>query len=144
MRRLRWVLLACWAVLGSMAAQAEESIDSLLAGSWQENWDRGEVCTPSSANFTMTLDRKSKTLVFQYDREVQSFDGQKRTALTYFVREYRPRSLVLALDGETRKGDSGNPVEWELIFVGRGIYRWRATEWPNREVNRIIGVRCSA
>ncbi|WP_457826558.1 hypothetical protein, partial [Staphylococcus aureus] len=83
----------------------------------------------NAANFTITLDRKAKTVLFQYNKEVQGYDGKMRTQLRWFVREYRPKSLVLALDGETRKGDSGQPLEWELLLVGRGLYRWRATEW---------------
>ncbi|TAK82456.1 MAG: hypothetical protein EPO01_13970 [Aquabacterium sp.] len=143
---------AVWAVLGiscgllcavPASAQTEDPYDSLLSGTWQENWDRGDVCGANAANFTITLDRKAKTVLFQYNKEVQGYDGKMRTQLRWFVREYRPKSLVLALDGETRKGDSGQPLEWELLLVGRGLYRWRATEWPHREVNRVVGVRCT-
>lgn len=128
---------------GTASAQAEDPYAAQLAGFWQESYDRGDVCGPDTPKFTMTLDRKTKTVLFQYDKEVQGYDGKLRTQLRWFVREYRPRSLVLALDGETRKGESGQPMEWELLLVGRGLYRWRATEWPHRDVNRVVGVRCT-
>lgn len=143
MRQTWWgiciVALLCW----HHGARAQDSLESLSAGKWQESWDRNEVCSGVTPAFTISVDRNKNTLTFNYEREVQAFDGRMRRSLKYFVREYRPHSLVLALDGETRKGENGVLVEWELIFVGRGIYRWRATEWPHREVNRIIGVRCS-
>lgn len=137
-------LLACMLCsLPTPGLAAALDYEALLAGTWQENWDRADVCTEASASFTVRLDRKANTISFDYDKPMQGYDGKMRTQLFWYVREYRPKSLVLALDGETRKGSNGLPLEWEMIFVGHGLYRWRATEWPHREVNRVVGVKCS-
>ena len=53
------------------------------------------------------------------------------------------RSLTLRYDNETRRTSDGKLVEWQLIFVAPGVFRWRETDWPEGKVNGVVGIRCS-
>jgi hypothetical protein len=53
------------------------------------------------------------------------------------------RSLTLRYDNETRQDAHGKLVEWQLIIVAPGVYRWRQTDWPEGKVNGVVGIRCS-
>lgn len=115
---------------------------SLLGGIWAESVDTTDACAMSNLHNTFELSADGKTLVFKLDRKwkIASGDPLERYSATV-VRSTR-QSLVIRYNADIGTLPPGYPTEWELAFVAPGVYRWRATEWPEGKVNNVVGVKC--
>jgi hypothetical protein len=54
------------------------------------------------------------------------------------------RTFTLLYDGEPRMRSDGAPIQWQLSMVASGVYRWRDTSWPDKDVNVVVGIRCDS
>ncbi len=128
--------LAC----GGAAAQAFDT--SLLAGQWAESVNNRFGCRADNVHHRFALSADRKHLSFQLDRSWKIGTGQQ-------VREYGAQvvretatMLVIRYD-DALTGIPAGMREWELLFIGPGTYRWRATFWRQGEYNDVIGVKCA-
>jgi hypothetical protein len=121
-------LLLCASATGFSAQPSFPFDVAQIAGQWAENFNTDEACGASN-------------LHFRFDRSVTALGETDRVSAD--ILSATPRSLVIRYDNEKRLSRLRKPLEWELTVVAPGLYRWRATDWQEGEVNTVVGVRCS-
>jgi hypothetical protein len=113
-------------------------------------WDSGprrdfkEFCTPGRTLHRHVFSDDGTTITWEFERPRRIYDGSEVTSLQYRVLGATSVSLVLALDGETRKDKEGRPLVWELVMVDNGMFRWRATTFPPGVYSPVWARRCRA
>ena len=113
-----------------------------LSGSWSDSFNTNSVCDQPRHFTRMQLSDDHVRLAIFNDRIWKSNLGETNRFAATVVAETE-RSLTLRYDNETRQDAQGKPVEWQLIIVAPGVYRWRQTDWPEGKVNGVVGIRCS-
>ena len=113
-----------------------------LSGSWSDSFNSNSVCDPSRHLTRMQLSDDHARLAIFNDRMRSSKLGEANHFAATVVAETE-RSLTIRYDNENRLDDQGKPVEWQLIVVAPGVYRWRQADWPEGKVNGVVGIRCS-
>jgi len=138
-RAISFVLF--WATL-STSALAQEFDRSLLSGEWVESDSTDFACTRDKPHQRFELSADGKTLVFKIDRKLPIASSKIVDLYSATVILATPKALVINYN-DTEGLPKGFPKSWELAFIAPGVYRWRATDWPEGHVNRVVGVRCS-
>lgn len=116
---------------------------SALDGFWAESSDHEYACRAENLRQRFEPSSDRKALVFRNDRDWTIGTGQQ-------VRQYSAsivhasRGVLVIRYGPELTGLSDEMREWEMRFIGPGVYRWRSTAWPLGQYNRVIGVRCSS
>ena len=130
-------------LLSAAASAAPLAFDETqLSGSWAESVNTNSVCDGTRRFSRMQLSDDRQKLAIFNDRTWASKLGEtNRFAAT--VLADTERSLTLRYDNETRRTADGKLVEWQLIFIAPGVFRWRETDWPEGKVNGVVGVRCT-
>mgnify|MGYP006864925270 CR=1 FL=1 len=82
------------------------------------------------------------TLVFKLDRKWKIATGNHVEQYSATVLSTTPWILTIRYNADIGPLPPDYPLQWEMAFVGPGIFRWRATEWRGDQVNTIVGVRC--
>jgi hypothetical protein len=139
--------LAYLLFLGSLASsptKAQEPFDwKLLQGQWAESSAHAYACRKDNLHFRFVLSPDRKQVTFKLDRKWQIGTGKEVTEYSAEIREAHGRMLVIRY-GPELEGLSDEMRTWELLFIGPGVYRWKATAWPPGTYNTVIGVRCEA
>lgn len=133
-------ILLLTAAAGAASANFDET---QLAGSWSESVNTNSVCSGERRFTRMQLSDDRQRLAIFNNRTWSSKLGVTNHFAATVTAESE-HSLTLVYDNETRRTASGKLVEWELIFVAPGVFRWRETSWPDGKVNGVVGVRCSS
>ena len=116
--------------------------ETQLSGSWAESVNANSACGGERRLSRMQLsDDRQKLAIFNDRTWISKLGETNRFAATVLAET--ERSLTLRYDNETRRTASGKLVEWQLIFVAPGVFRWRETDWPEGKVNGVVGIRCS-
>ena len=115
---------------------------SQLSGWWGESYNTDPACGPENLKSTMEVSSDGKRLQVRFDRRWKTELGEME-GISADIVSATARTLVIRYENETRKKSSGVPVEWELVIVAPGVYRWRETEWKQNAVNTVVGIRCS-
>ena len=136
---LFWCAVPALACAGA-SAQAFDA--SLLAGQWAESLGNQFACRPGNVHQRFELSADRKHLRFRLDRAWRIGTGQEVREYGAQVLREEPAMLVIRYD-DTVTGIPAGMREWELLFIGPGTYRWRASFWRRGEYNDVIGVRCS-
>lgn len=136
---LFWCAVPALACTGA-CAQAFDT--GLLAGQWAESVNNQFACRPGNVHHRFVLSADRKHLSFRLDRAWRIGGQEVREYGAQVLRE-EPSMLVIRYD-DTVTGIPAGMREWELLFIGPGAYRWRATFWRRGEYNDVIGVRCAA
>ncbi|MEG0880339.1 MAG: hypothetical protein RSE46_24775 [Janthinobacterium sp.] len=113
-----------------------------LSGSWSDSVNTNSVCEEARHFTRMQLSDDHQRLAIFNDRTWKSKLGETNRFAATVVAETE-HSLTLRYDNETRRNAAGKLVEWQLIIVAPGVYRWRETGWPEGKVNGVVGIRCS-
>ena len=113
-----------------------------LSGSWSDSVNTNSVCEEARHFTRMQLSDDHRRLAIFNDRTWKSKLGETNRFAATVVAETE-HSLTLRYDNETRLNAAGKLVEWQLIIVAPGVYRWRETGWPEGKVNGVVGIRCS-
>jgi len=113
-----------------------------LAGSWAESVNTVSVCEEARHFSRMQLSDDRQRLAIFNDRTWKSTLGTTNRFAAVVLAETE-RSLTIRYDNETRRDPSGKLVEWQLIIVAPGVYRWREADWAEGKVNGVVGIRCS-
>lgn len=113
-----------------------------LSGWWGESYNTDLACGPQNLKTTMEVTPDGKRLNMRFDRKWKTELGETEQAGATII-SATSHTLTIRYDGETRLKRSGQPVEWELVIVAPGVYRWRETDWALGEVNSVVGIRCS-
>lgn len=116
--------------------------ETQLSGSWAESVNANIACDGVRRLSRMQLsDDRQKLAIFNDRTWVSKLGETNRFAATVLAET--ERSLTLRYDNETRRTSEGKLVEWQLIFVAPGVFRWRETDWAEGKVNGVVGIRCS-
>jgi hypothetical protein len=114
---------------------------SQLSGWWAESYSTKPACDPSNVRTRQVFAPDGKRLQFVFDRPWQTELGMKSHSWATIISSTE-RTLVIRYDDETRRKQSGQPIEWELSMAAPGVYRWRETDWKQDRVNTVVGIRC--
>lgn len=148
MRTLLSRLLAATLLVASPLAQAALGPAAFpfdpaqLAGSWSENASNEVACAPGNLRMRFSFDIPRQRLEFRLDRLRKLGDREAADRYSAQILSATANALTIRYDNEQRITHAGRPVEWELTVVAPGIYRWRATDWAQHEVNTVVGIRC--
>ena len=130
------LLLPC----AASAQRAHEPFDwSLLEGNWAESADHAFGCRSDNLHFRFALSPDKKRVTFKLDRK-WPIAGQEVSEYSAEILEATGRALVIKYGPELTKIPD-DMREWELLFIGPGTYRWRATAWRPGQYNTVVGVR---
>ena len=135
-------MLATLLLSAAVAATPTPFDAAQLSGSWSDSVNTSSVCEEARHFTRMQLSDDHARLAIFNDRIWKSNLGETNRFAATVVAETE-RSLTLRYDNETRQDAQGKPVEWQLIIVAPGVYRWRQTDWPEGKVNGVVGIRCS-
>jgi len=114
-----------------------------LAGSWAESTNTRQVCTNNEVRYRFEFAPDGQRLTVKLNRIHPTEIGEK-DEITATIIEATETTLTLTYEGETRRREDGSLVQWQLLVVAPGVYRWRETSWQPQSVNVIVGVKCSA
>jgi hypothetical protein len=101
------------------------------------------VCTDSEVRYRFDFSPDGKRVAVRLNKVHRTEIGDQEN-IAASILESTDRSITIAYDGESRLRSDGKPVEWQLVVVAPGVYRWRETSWPAQVVNVVVGVRCAA
>lgn len=134
-------LVAALVPAAGYAQSKSERFDwSLLNGKWAESADHAYGCRPDNLHFKFDVSADKKRITFKLDRR-WPIAGQEVSEYSANVVEANGRMLVIRYGQELTKIPA-EMREWEVLFIGPGTYRWRATAWPAGQYNTVIGVKC--
>jgi hypothetical protein len=130
------------ALLTSSLVFAEDFDKSLTSGVWSESINTSQACNAENLHNSFEFSDGGKTLVFKLDRLWQIANGKSVDHYSAKILESTKNSIIIEYNDI---GDlpSDYPKTWEMVFVAKGVYRWRATSWSSGEVNSVVGIRCS-
>lgn len=135
-------MLATFLLSAAVTAATTPFDVTQLSGSWSDSVNANSVCDQARHFTRMQLSDDHARLAIFNDRTWKSKLGETNRFAATVVAETE-RSLTLRYDNETRLNAAGKLVEWQLIIVAPGVYRWRETDWPEGKVNGVVGIRCS-
>lgn len=121
-------------------AQTPDFDWSRMAGLWAESTDHNYGCRPDNLHFRVDVAADKKRITFKLDR-LWPIAGQRVTEYSAQVVAVSSHRLVIQY-GPELKDIPDEFREWEMVFIGPGTYRWRATKWPAGVYNEVIGVKC--
>lgn len=142
---MKWFQAAFAAAALGFAAPpswSQEFDRSLLAGSWSESTDSDPVCNPGNLRSRFEFSPDGKTLGFALDRKWKVITGEVVDRFTAAIVQSNNRAMILQYHWDRSKVPENYPMVWELVVIAPGIYRWRSPEWPEGQVNNVVGVRC--
>ena len=148
MRRLAVPVLSL--LVGCSVTPTTRTVDPLqfqkiLEGWWDEGNQRDmpTFCNPDRNLHRHLFSNDGKTVTWEFERAKTRLDGSETKSYRYGIRSATSVSIVLELEGETRKDEQGQLLVWELVVVDQaGIFRWRATTFPPGVYNAVWGRRC--
>lgn len=140
--------LVCLTILFSSCTDAvsQPSLDVFdpvqLSGIWVEGIDTGQACGAHNLHHRFVLSEDGQTLVFKLDRRWKIANDKEVNQYSANIIKATAHSLTieyLDLAGLPE----GYPTQWDIAFVAEGVYRWKASHWPEDKVNSVVGVRCA-
>lgn len=117
------LVLPALALSQSLPENQDLRFQDIATGTWGLDAD-GVRCDENP--HTIEFPPDGRTMVLRYAKGV----GDKPP----FVANYRligegPGFLRMKLDGETRKTETGDLVEWDLVLLSADSYCWHRTDW---------------
>jgi hypothetical protein len=147
---MKYLLLATLALACSSSFSAIDSTSkpftfnqAQLEGSWADSVSTEAACSAQNTRFSYTFSADLSRVTVKFDRAIDSGIKGKISEVDAEIISSTARTLVIRYQGESRLSAIGKPIEWELAIVAPGIYRWRATDWQQGEVNTVVGIRCA-
>jgi hypothetical protein len=141
------VFAACRATApasGTVAAQSEAGeIFRPVAGSG--DWARGDSTCLGNTH-TIAFGGQGREMVLTFREPIDSVSRQRVVRYKVLqagsnVQPELPVVIRAAMEGETRRTESGVPVVWDLIMASPNRYHWHRTDWPNGGVTGAV-IRC--
>lgn len=142
MKSLKFSLFLAFGLLVNFSASAQDFDKSLLPGLWAESVNTQPACAGDNLHFRFELSEDGKILGFKLDRMWTIASGKSVDKYSAKVLETTASTMVIEYIDLNEVPD-GYPKVWELAFVSPGVYRWRATVWPEGKVNTVVGIRCT-
>ena len=141
MRFSRLVLLLLCASAHGAQAQPQAFNTALLSGEWAESVRNAYGCRADNVHHRFELSADRKHLLFKLDRPWRIGSGPEVREYGAAVLRESANMLVIRYDDKLI-GLPAGMCEWQLLFIGPGTYRWRATFWRDGMFNDVVGVKC--
>lgn len=126
----------------SSHTQSKEFDKAQMSGVWAESVDTSLACDSKNLHNSFEFSDDGKTLVFKLDRPWVIATGKEISQYSAKIIKSSHHSLTIEyLDSAGLP--EGYPKEWDIVFVADGVYRWKASSWPDTKVNSVVGIRCS-
>lgn len=110
-------------------------IRALANNTWA--WDRGaSPCTGLTQRFEIAGDGKSMKI--HHSEPIQSANGTMTSVTDYVIESFTNSTLNTYIPGETRLDDSGAPVKWDLVLIGRNRIAWHRADWPEGAMTGML------
>jgi hypothetical protein len=116
---------------------AEPSIFEVLPGTW--GWEKTEKLSCAGNSHTLSFSEDRKMMLLRH-KEVLPEQVIAAETVRYRVLQSEP-NLRMVIEGETRKTDSGEPVEWDVRLLSADRFCWHRADWPSDGCTEAI-VRC--
>jgi hypothetical protein len=97
---------------------------ALLAGEW--DWTSSNAICGSDRHRITVADDSASFVILGSDDEPTVY---RVLGLGTGVLGNAPHAIRAAIDGETRKTESGAVVVWDLVFVSADRYAWHRSDW---------------
>ena len=115
---------------------------SQLSGWWAESYSTRPACDAKTLRVNYRFAADGKRLEIVFDRPWLTAQGMAKGTGAEILGA-TARTLTIRYDSETRGSPGSPPTAWELSMAAPGVYRWRPTDWDPRDVNEVVGIRCS-
>lgn len=116
-------------LLSAAPALAEEDPFFRLSGTFGRPFTADSDCqtNPHTVRFLQGNHRAR----FEWPNLVEDYEGKPRVFAEYSVQGLDGNGIIMALDGESRLTEAGEPVVWIMRPVARPDgYCWGRTDWP--------------
>ncbi len=132
-------LLATLLCLLALPAQAQTIFDR-MTGDWALPFTEGMTCAENPHSLTFSADRRRA--FFRWTGPMINYRGEVDQAGDYTVLNHDDGGITMALEGETRVTEAGDPVVW-ILRPANGVdgYCWGRTDWPGGRCV-ALHVRC--
>ena len=111
----------------------------LLEGTWSESTRHQFGCRPDNVQFRIVPSSDRSRVAFKYDRPTTLDGGKEVREFGAEVRRAEGHSLFVKYDKDDAIMSAG---EWELRFIGPGVYRMGFSGWDKGTYNNVLGVKC--
>jgi hypothetical protein len=108
----------------------------IASGKWGFDVD-GVRCGENPHTIEFLPDGRTMTLSYE-----KGVDDAPRLVATYTLIGEGPGCMRMKLQGETRETESGDLVQWDLVFLSPDSYCWHRTDWQEGGCTQPA-VRCS-
>jgi hypothetical protein len=113
-----------------------------MSGVWTESVDTSIACDSKNLHNSFEFSADGKTLTFKLDRPWKIANDKEVSQYSAKIIKESQNSLTIEyFDTEGLPEDY--PKAWDIVFVADGVYRWKASNWPDSKVNSVVGIRCS-
>jgi hypothetical protein len=138
--QVRFIASACSLALFPLLANAFDSTQ--LSGLWAESTQNRYACTSTTRyqHFELALDGKTLAITFEPHAHAGKAKAEERLTLTVIRAE--EHALTVRFDGHDAPGDS-LAGDWQMSFLGPGVYRWHLVSAHETLQPAPIAVRCA-
>jgi hypothetical protein len=113
---------------------AGADVSTTVAGTW--DWaGRPGTCTDNPHTISFSADRS--TMILRFAKPMSDGHIEAR----YDVHRMNRSGVRGAIEGETRRTPSGQPVVWDLVLMSPDSYRWHRTDWSDGGYTGLV-IRC--
>lgn len=141
MRKIILTLTLLFNSCTSLTHQENKSLLDEVVGTWDTVGEK--FCNGSGYTHKIELIENKTKVRFTFYIEGEKFIQDISNTYIYTVLEVLDDRIIMQVDGETRKTDSGELVIWEFIFEKDGEYSWRRTDWPSEYRVQPFQKRCN-
>jgi hypothetical protein len=141
MRKIILTLTLLFTSCTSLTHQENKSLLDEVVGTWDTVGEK--FCNGSGYTHKIELIENKTKVRFTFYIEGEKFIQDISNIYIYTVLEVLDDRIIMQVDGETRKTDSGELVIWEFIFEKDGEYSWRRTDWPSEYRVQPFQKRCN-
>jgi hypothetical protein len=131
-------VVICLAFLMPGVARAESDVMAQLTGTFGMPDNPDFTCEANPITITFSTDGTVMTSTMA--EAIIDYEGKLRISGDYAVRRADSGGLALALEGESRLTDAGDPVVWVLRPTPDG-FCWGRTDWADEDCESYH-VRC--
>jgi hypothetical protein len=137
--QVRFIAISCTLAVSPLLGNAFDSAE--LKGHWAESTQNRYACTSSNRyqHFELAPDGKTLTITFEHRARAGKANALER--LTLAVTRVEDHALTVRFVGHD---DPSDPLvgDWQMSFLGPGIYRWHLVSKHETLQPAPIVVRC--
>jgi hypothetical protein len=137
--QVRFIAVSCTLALLPVLANAFDRTE--LQGLWAESTLNRYACTATNRYQRLELAADGKTLTIAFEHRARAGKASARERLSLAVMQAEDHALTVRFVGHD---DPNDPLfgDWQMSFLGPGIYRWHLVSKHETLQPAPIVVRC--